>query len=41
MVLFSLWVSYHISLGSEGKEFQDVKLWEREALNIELEDHEV
>ena len=43
MVLFSLWISwqYHIGLGGGGKVFQDVELWEREALNIELKHHEV
>ena len=43
MVLFSLWVSwqYRVGLGGGGKVFQDVELWEREALNIELKHHKV
>ena len=32
---------YYIGLGGGGKVFQDVEFWKREALNIELEYHEV
>ena len=41
LCLPSLAYLYHIGLGSGGKAFLDVELWEREVLDIELKNHEV
>ena len=38
VLLVDLLEQYHIGLGGGGKVFQDVKFWEREALDIELKD---
>ena len=41
LCLPSLPYIYHIGLGGGGKEFLDIKLWEREVLDTELENREV